>query len=132
MTNKLSTALLLSIATCFIGTSFARPINPLTERIHDGAAKASIVLDTVGIAREFARIHPVDFSLTPNYSGIKSVYIKHSWWTGAETGVSPQWPVLNGGGGDSSPSVSVPEPGTLALIALGLIGLAFTRRRHPR
>lgn len=47
-------------------------------------------------------------------------------WSQASPGIQPSV----GGTFDTNPSIAVPEPGAISLLATGLLGLALTRRRR--
>lgn len=111
---------LMGIGTSHAGLMFERGI----DRIRD-EAKATLAdpsswrADDAGVASvQRARVQP-----QANYGAIKREYIKFSW---AERG--------NRAGAVTAPVVehSVPEPGTLALLALGLIAVGAFRRRPAR
>jgi len=103
---------LIPLAVCLlgIGTSHAGLI---VDRGLDSIrqdARATLATEKIG-------------ALT-NYGAIKREYIKYSW-TGRA--VKPIDAVAV-----TAETVSVPEPGTLALLALGLIAIGVVRRRPVR
>ena len=91
----------------------------------DGIANGILSTD-IGVAEDFTT--PSDFSL--QLWGVGSIYENFSW-------KDYQNPAQNTFGGINSlqtfyqQSTTVPEPTTLVLMVLGLIGLAFRKRKNP-
>jgi hypothetical protein len=106
-----------TLAVCLlgIGTSHAGLIvDRDAGKIHDVATASSWRGNQL-------QLRQTDLDVSTNYSAIKREHIKFSWSSNGR-----------GNAARVEPTLSVPEPGTLALLALGLIGVGIARRRQPR